>query len=140
MSETASPFEYASSFAPGEISAAVHLEGLEAQYEALFAEVIEDGVITADERARLERAADALGLDRARLATLERALAAAYEAHRKVRVQEVSAVSETPVPADAAPPELPAGSEPLLARIRALEARVVELEREIEELRAQAAV
>ncbi len=62
----------------------MRLGRLEAQYEELFSEVIEDGVITAEERARLERAADALGLDRERLLQLEQALTAAYEGRRRV--------------------------------------------------------
>ena len=46
MSETTSPFEVASSFEAGELQGGVRLGRLEAQYEELFSEVIEDGVIT----------------------------------------------------------------------------------------------
>jgi hypothetical protein len=144
MTEPASPFEHSASFSAGEIAAGVRLDGLEAQYESLFAEVIEDGVITADERARLDRAAAELGLDRARLAKLEQALTAAYEARRKVRVREVAATTEAPPdagPASIMPLETPdARSEILMARVRMLEDRVRELEAEVEELRSQAAV
>src|SRR5262245_33326203 len=103
MSEATSPFEYASSFEPGEISGGVRLGRIEAQYEELFSQVIEDGVITAEERAGLERAAASLGLDRERLQQLERALTAAYEARRRVRVLEIGAEAAAPVPADAQP-------------------------------------
>src|ERR1700679_1104919 len=97
MSEPQSPFEYASSFEAGEVQGAVRLGRLEAQYEELFSEAIEDGVITVEERARLEQAADALGLDRPRLHQLEQALTAAYEARRRVRIREIGApVAEEP--------------------------------------------
>jgi hypothetical protein len=150
MSETTSPFEYASSFEQGEVSGGVRLGRIEAQYEELFSQVIEDGVITAEERAELERAADALGLDRGRLQQLERALTAAYEARRRVRVLEIGAEAPSPVPADAPratdaelAPVAPAADlhiKALERRVQALEARIVELEAEIEELRAQEAV
>jgi hypothetical protein len=155
MRETTSPFEVASSFEAGEVQAGVRLGRLEAQYEELFAEVIEDGVITPEERARLDRAADALGLDRARLLQLEQALTAAYESRRRVRVREVA------VPADAGSDgaaDAPKGDAPerasltpldaaselraqaLERRVRVLEARVAELEQENDALRAQAFV
>jgi hypothetical protein len=169
MSEPASPFEYASSFEPGEVAGGVRLGRLEAQYEELFSEAIEDGVITPDERARLERAAEALGIDRARLHQLERALTAAYEARRRVRVRELAATpagdvpddvpapvaEDAPVPDDApaavaddgphaapAPPSLSADqrSRAMERRIKALETRVRELEQELEDLQAQTAV
>ena len=46
MNDPSSPFEHSSSFEPGEASGAVRLGKFEAHYEELFAEVIEDGVIT----------------------------------------------------------------------------------------------
>ena len=90
MSEQTSPFEHSSSFEAGELTSAVRLGRFEAHYEELFAEVIEDGVITAEERAQLDRTAESLGLDRPRLARLEKALEAAYEARHRIRVREVS--------------------------------------------------
>jgi hypothetical protein len=45
----------------------VRLGKFETHYEELFAEAIEDGVITTEERARLDRAAETLGLDRDRI-------------------------------------------------------------------------
>jgi hypothetical protein len=155
MSEPASPFEVASSFEAGAVQTGVHLGRLEAQYEELFSEVIEDGVITVEERARLEQAADALGLDRARLHQVEHALTAAYEARRRVRVREIGAPAPAPVPPDAAITDEPTADQAspspreaaaemrahaLSRRVRALEARVAELTRENEELRAQASV
>src|ERR1700679_1134194 len=149
MSEPQSPFEYASSFEAGEVQGAVRLGRLEAQYEELFSEAIEDGVITVEERAQLERAADALGLDRERLLQLEQALSAAYEGRRRVRVREIGA----PVPAAADAPAgeasatvVPSGTaaelraQALERRVLVLEARIAELEAELEELHAQAAV
>src|SRR6185312_12088689 len=155
MSDPASPFELTASFEAGTVEGGVRLGRLEAQYEELFSEVIEDGVITVEERARLEQAADALGLDRARLLQVEHALTAAYEARRRVRVREIGATADAPVPPDAAitdePTEDQAAPSPreaaaemrahaLSRRLRALEARVAELERENDELRAQASV
>src|SRR6185312_1539362 len=84
-----------SSFEAGELTSAVRLGRFEAHYEELFAEVIEDGVITAEERAELDRTAESLGLDRDRLSRLERALEAAYEARYRVRVREMTAEEAT---------------------------------------------
>ena len=61
----------------------------EAMYSELFAEVIDDGVITAEERAQLERTATALGLDRERLRALEGALQSVYELRHRVKIVEV---------------------------------------------------
>src|SRR5580704_6034921 len=83
-------FEHADGFEQGELAGHVTLGKFEAQYEEIFADVIEDGVITPEERARLHKAADALGLDRVRLRSLEEALQAAYETRHHVRVREVS--------------------------------------------------
>ena len=73
-------FEHGASFEGGETSGNLRLGKLEAMYEELFADVIEDGVITLEERAQLDKMADQLGLDRMRLYKLEQALQAAYEA------------------------------------------------------------
>jgi len=45
----------------GELTGNLRLGKFEVHYEEIFAEVIEDGVITVEERARLDKAADALG-------------------------------------------------------------------------------
>src|SRR5580692_2714559 len=140
MTEAVS-FEHQPGFEQGELSGQVTLGKFEAHYEEIFAEVIEDGVITLEERARLERAADALGLDRVRLRKLEEALQAAYEARHHVRIREMadeqappaSLVLGAPVAAD---PRVAA----LERRVAQLSARVAELTKELEEARSQVAV
>jgi hypothetical protein len=72
-------FEHAAGFQAGELSGNLQLDAYEEIYQKLFAEVLEDGVITAEERVRLEKAAASLGLDRGRLEQLEKALTAGYE-------------------------------------------------------------
>src|SRR6516225_8142392 len=91
MSDAPVPFEHGVSFEPDEIPVSLGLGKFEAMYSELFADVIEDGVITAEERAQLERTASALGLDRERLRALEGALQAVYERHHRVRIVEVDA-------------------------------------------------
>ena len=56
----------------------------EQQYEALFAEALEEGEISPEERHRLDLAAAALGLDADRVRRLENALLAAYEGHAAI--------------------------------------------------------
>ncbi|HMJ09939.1 MAG TPA: hypothetical protein VK524_00970 [Polyangiaceae bacterium] len=133
-----STFEHGAGFTPGEISGALGLGPLEAQYEELFADALADGVITADERARLEKAADNMGLDRQRLLRLEQAMLAAYQIRHKVRIiehYEEPAASLAPIQVQAAGD---AGRALLLKRIEQLEGRVAELEGELR--RAQAAI
>jgi hypothetical protein len=134
-------FEHEQGFQQGEISGQLSLGKFEAHYEEIFAEVIEDGVITLEERARLNKAADALGLDRARLRRLEEALEAAYEARHRVRVREVADEVAPPAsivvtPGHAKDPRVVA----LERRVAALEALVAELTAELEEARNQVAV
>src|SRR6186713_3414352 len=81
-------FQHGAGFVAGEVSGGLGLGPLETQYEELFAEALEDGVITQDERARLEKAADNLGLDRSRLFKLEQAMVAAYQHRHHVRIVE----------------------------------------------------
>jgi hypothetical protein len=124
-------------FSAGEVSDGLGLGPLGSQYEQLFAEVLEDGVITAEERAKLDRAADNLGLDRQRLLQLEQAMVAAYEAHHQVRI--VEQYEEPARAADSLPVEVAgdAGRMLLLERIEQLEARVHELEEELRRAQAQ---
>jgi hypothetical protein len=124
-------------FSAGEVSEGLGLGPLGSQYEQLFAEVLEDGVITAEERAKLDRAADNLGLDRQRLLQLEQAMVASYETHHQVRI-----VEQYEEPARA--PEslrVEAAGDPgralLLQRIERLQARVHELEEELRRAQAQ---
>ncbi|HMI85523.1 MAG TPA: hypothetical protein VK550_15610, partial [Polyangiaceae bacterium] len=102
---------------------------------------IEDGVITLEERARLDKAADAMGLDRQRLRKLEEALQAAYEARHNVRIRDMA--DEEPAPASIMlQPEM--AHHPrvvaLETKIAQLTARVAELERELETAREREAV
>ncbi|HEX3772711.1 MAG TPA: hypothetical protein VHV30_17650 [Polyangiaceae bacterium] len=134
-------FEHADGFEQGELAGQVRLGKFEAHYEEIFAEVIEDGVITPEERARLSKAADALGLDRARLRRLEEALQAAYEIRHHVRVREV-ADEEAPPASIVLSPQ--AAQDPRIAalelRVRDLTAQVEELTRELALARSQVAV
>lgn len=165
MSIAPGTFEHAAGFDAGETSGGIRLGKFEAMYEELFAEVIEDGVITVEERQRLDRAAESMGLDKGRLAKLEAALQAAWEAHNHVRivVQHVAPAATyeddpgrasivMPMPPAAPPPSLaslaatPAASNDaqtiavLRKQIEALTARVRQLEGALEEARNNIAV
>jgi hypothetical protein len=65
--------------ADGEDTGSVRLGPFERLYESLFAEALEGGEISAEERERLNLAAKALGLDALRVAGLEAALLDAWE-------------------------------------------------------------
>jgi hypothetical protein len=141
MSEADRTFEHSQRFEPGELAGNVRLGKLEAMYEELFAEVIEDGIITQEERAQLDKMADSLGLDKARLRRLEQALQAAYEARHRVVIKDLS-FDDAPPPATIMPFE-PATDQRTLAlerRVKALQARIVELEQELEEARTRISV
>jgi hypothetical protein len=128
-------FEHAAGFARTEVGG-LSLGPLETQYEELFAEVLEDGVITGEERERLEKAADNLGLDRRRLLRLEQAMVASYETKNRVRVIEhfeEPAASLAPIQIAEAGDT---GRALLQKRIDQLEARVRELEEELKVARA----
>src|SRR5262245_33065264 len=140
MAEVDVSFAYGEGFERGEVSGNLRLGKLEGYYEELFAEVIEDGVITTEERARLDRMADNLGLDRVRLRKLEQALQAAYEARHHVIVHEQG--DSTPPPQSVMLLE-PATDQRTLAlerRVKWLEERVKDLEGQLEEARANAAI
>ncbi|MBX3260288.1 MAG: hypothetical protein KIS78_31235 [Labilithrix sp.] len=141
MSETEATFTHQASFEVGEIGGNMRHGKLEAMYEELFAEVIEDGVITQEERSRLDKMADSLGLDRARLRKLEQALQAAYEARHRIVIKDLSFVDEPP-PATIAPLEVATDQRTLALerRIRFLEDRIATLERELEDARAHVSV
>ncbi|HEY2408140.1 MAG TPA: hypothetical protein VGI10_19165 [Polyangiaceae bacterium] len=131
-------FEHGEGFVAGEISGGLGLGPLETQYEELFAEALADGVITPEERARLEKAADNLGIDRQRLLRLEQAMVAAYQTRHRVQIvehYEDAAPSLAPLRVEA---DGDAGRTLLLKRIEVLEARVRELEGELR--KAQAAI
>lgn len=129
-------FELGEGFVQAEASGGVRLDRFEALYERLFADAMEDGVISVEERAELDKTADSLGLDRRRLRKLEEALSAAYLARHGSSLREVADEAE---PAASLSPLLPT-TQSLQTRVVALEARVRELEHELEEARANVAV
>jgi hypothetical protein len=132
-------FEHGSSFEQGELGGGVRIDRFEAHYEQLFSEVIQDGVITSDERARLDEAAQSLGLDGGRLRQLERALEAAYQARHRVIVREADPDEERASLRPIEPANDPR-TRALERRIEFLERRVAELERELEDARAHVQV
>jgi hypothetical protein len=128
-------FAHGAGFARSE-AGGLALGPLETQYEELFAEVLEDGVITSEERTRLEKAADNLGLDRRRLLRLEQAMVASYETTNRVRViehYEEPAASLAPIQIAEAGDT---GRALLEKRIEQLVARVHDLEEELRVARA----
>ncbi len=158
-------FEHGASFDAGDVQGGIRLGRFEAQYEELFAEVIEDGIITPEERAQLDKAADNLGLDKQRLKKLEAALQAAWEMHHQVRIVVQSAApaiayaddsegraSLVPFQVTGSPAPAPGGTtlvsgttqDPEVARLRKqvaeLTARLALLEGELEDARNSVAV
>jgi hypothetical protein len=139
---TVEQFVHGGSFEQGEISGNVRLGKFEAHYEELFAEALEDGVITNDERVRLERAADSFGLDRERVLALEKALTAAWEGRHRIAVREVVVHAEETPATSLRPLEIENDPQvkALRRRIGELEAKVLRLEGELEEARSHIAV
>ncbi len=136
MGSVAPGFEHGAGFVAGEVSGGFGLGPLETQYEELFAEALADGVITPEERLRLEKAADNLGLDPQRLLRLEQAMVAAYQTRHRVQIiehYEEGAPSLSPLRVEA---DGDAGRTLLLKRIEQLEARVKELEGELRKAHA----
>jgi len=141
MSDEEQTFRHAASFEAAAPAGGLGLGILESQYEELFAEVLEDGVITPEERNRLAQAARNLGLDPGRLERLEEAMTAAYETHHRVRIVDQTRArhqSLTPLlGAGAADADSPALAE-LLTENSQLRQRVAELEAALD--RAQTTV
>lgn len=137
-------FQHSASFEPGEISGNVRLGKLEMMYEELFAEVIEDGIITAEERQKLDTMAESLGLDRARLRNIEVALQAAYESRHRVviKVMYESAEDQAGPRASIAVLDEPTDQRTLALqrRVTFLEARVLELQSALEVAQSHIAV
>lgn len=125
-------FQHPGNFEQGELTGNVRLGKFEAHYEELFAEALEDGVITTEERARLERAADSFGLDRERVLSLEKALLAAWEARHRIAVQEVPGQAQKIAATQGQRPTV----EALTTRVQELEARVRTLEAELADARS----
>jgi len=129
-------FELSRGFDQGKLAGALDLGPLGTHYGELFADALEDGVITAEERERLDQAADNLGISRARLRELERAMVNAYETHHRIKVTLGSAEpgsSAEEVAPGAGPPVEPAL---LLAQIERLNHRIQGLEAELREARS----
>ena len=102
-----SVFELAPAFREEAEIGGVRLGQFEAMYETLFAESLELGEITQEERERLDMAARALGLDASRVASLEEALLAACEARAEVTLvdpEDPSTLADRAPPSEAAPP------------------------------------
>ncbi len=135
--EHASDFELTRGFHRGAVTGGVELGQLAAEYGELFADAIRDGVITGEERGRLDEAAESLGINPGQLAQLELAMLKAYETHHHVKVIEgleapLSALDALSADAD------PVSTRPaLLARIELLNRRVQALEEELREARSQ---
>lgn len=136
-------FEHGSMFEPAELSGNLDLDRFEVYYQELFVEALDDGVITADERALLSKAAEKLGLDPRRLEQLEEALTVAYEAHHGVLVLEGDE-HRVPPSRPSLEPLAPGTDDPRFAalqlRIEQLERRNAELEAQLEHARAQMAI
>ncbi len=126
-------FDLGKGFQANELTGGLKLGGLESEYEQLFAEALEDGVITAEERARLDKAADNLGLNPQRMNQLEQAMIQLYEADHRVKVVErwEDAPQSLALRADG-----DGGNAMLLKQIEKLQSRVKELEEELREARA----
>lgn len=133
-----SAFRHARDFIPSEAGGAIDAGSLESEYEKLFTAALDDGVIDAEERERLDRAAAELGLDAARLRRLEEALLAAHRARHRVRVVErFEEHRDSLVPWKLTPESTPPPAD-LVAEVERLRARVAELEEELR--RAQGAI
>lgn len=148
-----SEFEHDAGFQAAESLGDLDLNRFEGVYQQLYSEALEDGVITEEERARLARAAEELGLDPSRLSSLEDALRKAYEANHGTAVLDTASMFSSGAPSKAPPdfvpsvkpPERPAAEvvsdevQTLRARVAFLEERVESLEAQLEEAREQVA-
>lgn len=129
-------FELSTEFIAGERSGGLELGPFASQYQELFADALEDGVITAEERQRLDRAAANLGIAPSQIQQLEQAMVNAYEMHHRVKVVEkweraVQSLSPLEVGVEGDP-----GRALLVKQIERLQRRVVELEAELRDARA----
>jgi hypothetical protein len=130
-----SGFDLGKGFDYGEATGGLEIGPYASHYQELFADALEDGVITAEERERLDKAADNLGINPMQINRLEQAMIGAYELHNRVKVierWESEPQSLQPIDARAAGDQ---GREMLLAQIERLNARITELEEELREAR-----
>ncbi len=129
-------FDLGQGFDAGVAAGGMDLGPYAGHYQELFADALDDGVITLEERDRLDKAADNLGMDRMKIHQLEQAMIQAYEAHNRVKVVEkweAEPRSLQPIDVQAAGDE---GRAMLLAQIERLNARIAELEEELREARS----
>lgn len=128
-------FELSRDFDEGTGAGGLDLGPVASQYGELFAKALQDGVITAEEREGLDRAADHLGMNREQLEQLEQAMVNAYETHHRVKV---ALSREAPPSLDPPGPTSTREAAPglLLAQIEHLTRRVQELEAELREARS----
>jgi len=140
-------FEHSEGFECGESHGGLALDHYEDAYRELLHEVLEDGIITPEERVRLDRAASSLGLDRMRLNQLEFALRAAYEQHHGIEVLDAAGMfGGIGEGGDAVPESMADSSRPvqLIKQLRdqltTLQQRVRELESQLDEAQAQLAI
>lgn len=134
MTDPDGPFHYDEiTLERAEVAGSVVLVDEELHYADLFGEVIWDGTLTPDKRARLDRAAEVWKLGRERVRRIEDALLAAYEVRHRVRIREER-------PNDEADEELRAPFVPEAdPRLAALQRRIEFLEAENEQLRGERA-
>src|SRR6187549_2169216 len=129
-------FDVRAGFDAGQVGGGLDLGPYAAHYRELFADVLDDGVITAEERERLDRVAKNLGIDASKLAQLERAMISAYEAHHRVSVVEPWQAGASPTPTQESPVWSAQPEDPLLAELGRLRSRVSELEEALRDARA----
>ncbi|MEO8875586.1 MAG: hypothetical protein ABI461_08370, partial [Polyangiaceae bacterium] len=104
------PFAFAPSFHPTDDTGSFRPGDFEAEYETLYAEALNEGDISIEERARLDLAARALGMSTDRLARLENALRKAYDKRASITLTDEDEAGPDPgTLADRAPESLPHG-------------------------------
>jgi hypothetical protein len=136
LQEDAVGFELTRGFDEGTLAGGLELGPYTAQYGELFAHALEDGVITAEERERLDKAADNLGISSAQLGELERAMVRAYETHHRVKVALRSESRDDASGAAALEATTARAPDQLLAQIERLTQRIQQLEEELREARS----
>lgn len=111
------PFEIAPALKEGEDTGTVRLGPFERLYESLFAEALQGGEISPEERERLNLAARSLGLDATRVAALEEALLEAWESDAAETLVEPRPDSLADrAPASVMPPDPFDDESPTIAR------------------------
>ncbi len=101
------PFQFSPSFAAIEDTGSFQPGDFEAEYTRLFAKALDEGM-SAEDRERLDFAAEALGLSADKISRLEQTLRSAYEAKASITISEIGSpwLSDPGTLADRAPPSL----------------------------------